>query len=65
MRENLQGRGIGRLLVQTIEDALPAFQSHLDSYVLWFNPANPSASSFWSRLGFQPLWTTYQRFTLQ
>lgn len=61
VREDLQGQGIGRLLVQAIEDVLPAFQSQLDGYVLWFNPANPSASSFWSRLGFQPLWTTYQR----
>lgn len=58
---NLQGQGVGRLLVQAIADALPAFQSQLAGYALWFNPANPSASSFWSRLGFRPLWTTYQR----
>jgi GNAT superfamily N-acetyltransferase len=61
VREDLQGQGIGRLLAQAIEDALPAFQSQLDGYILWFNPANPKASSFWSRLSFQPLWTTYQR----
>ncbi len=60
VREDLQGQGLGRVLVQAIADALPAFQSQLDGYVLWFNPANPRASRFWSRLGFQPLWTTYQ-----
>lgn len=61
VRDDLQGQGVGRVLVQAIADALPTFQSHLDGYALWFNPANPKASRFWSRLGFQPLWTTYQR----
>lgn len=61
VRKDLQGQGVGRVLVQAIADALPTFQSHLDGYALWFNPANPKAARFWSRLGFQPLWTTYQR----
>jgi GNAT superfamily N-acetyltransferase len=62
VREDLQGQGIGRLLVQGIEDILALLQLDLNGYILWFNPDNPKAASFWPRLGFQPLWTTYQRF---
>jgi len=62
VREDLQGQGIGRLLMQAIEDILASLQLKLNGYVLWFNPDNPKATQFWSRLGFQPLWTTYQRF---
>jgi GNAT superfamily N-acetyltransferase len=61
VHEGVQGRGIGRLLVQTIEDARLSLQLDLDGYILWYNPDNPKAAQFWSRLGFQPLWTTYQR----
>lgn len=62
VREDLQGQGIGRLLVQGIEDILASLQLNLNGYILWFHPDNPKASLFWSLLGFQPLWTTYQRF---
>ena len=59
--EALQGQGIGRLLVQGVEDVREELDLQLSGYVLWFNPDNPRAARFWSQLGFQPLWTTYQR----
>lgn len=58
---HLQGQGIGRLLVQSIEDVRSALQLQPKGYVLWFNPENPKAARFWPQLGFQSLWTTYQR----
>lgn len=61
VREALRGQGIGRLLVQAIFDAFAATGLQLDGYLLWYNPDNPLAGRFWPRLGFQPLWTTYQR----
>ncbi len=54
-----RGRGVGRQLVQAVFDAFATMQ--LDGYVLWYNPDNPKAERFWPYLGFQPLWTTYQR----
>jgi GNAT superfamily N-acetyltransferase len=61
VREALHGQGIGRLLMQAVEDIREELGLLLDGYVLWFNPDNPKAARFWTRLGFQPLWTTYQR----
>ncbi len=61
VRESLQGQGIGRLLVQGVEDIREELGLLLDGYVLWFNPDNLKAARFWTGLGFQPLWTTYQR----
>jgi GNAT superfamily N-acetyltransferase len=59
VREEDRGTGIGRLLTQAI---FAVFAHHqLDGYVLWYNPGNLLADRFWPRLGFQPLWTTYQR----
>jgi GNAT superfamily N-acetyltransferase len=59
VREEERGTGIGRLLVQAIFAAFAHLQ--LDGYVLWYNPGNLLADRFWPHLGFQPLWTTYQR----
>jgi GNAT superfamily N-acetyltransferase len=61
VREEFQGQGIGSRLVQSIEDNLAALRIDLDGYILWFNPDNLKAASFWSHLGFRVLWTTYQR----
>jgi GNAT superfamily N-acetyltransferase len=61
VREELRGRGIGRLLVQAIFEAFAATGVALDGYILWYNPDNPQAGRFWPRMGFVPLWTTYQR----
>lgn len=61
VREELREQGIGRLLVQAIFDAFAATGLQLDGYILWYNPDNPQAGHFWPHLGFQPLWTTYQR----
>lgn len=62
VRADLQGQGVGCLLMQAIEDILTSLQLKLNGYILWFNPDNPKAAHFWSSLGFQPMWTTYQRF---
>ena len=61
VRENLRGQGIGHLLVQAVDDAFAAFHLDLDGWLLWYNPDNPQAARFWPRMGFVPLWTTYQR----
>ena len=53
--------GIGRWLVQAVFDAFAATGLALDGYLLWYNPDNPLAGTFWPRMGFLPLWTTYQR----
>lgn len=57
--QELRGQGIGHMLVKATVDAFAAMKP--DGYILWFNPANPLSSRFWPRLGFQPLWRTYQR----
>jgi GNAT superfamily N-acetyltransferase len=64
VRESFHGQGIGRLLVQGVEDIREELGLLLDGYVLWFNPDNPKAARFWTGLGFQPLWTTYQRLRI-
>jgi GNAT superfamily N-acetyltransferase len=61
VREELRGKGIGRLLVQAIFEAFAATGEPLDGYILWYNPDNPQAGRFWPRMGFVPIWTTYQR----
>jgi GNAT superfamily N-acetyltransferase len=59
--EPWRGQGIGKLLVQAVNDAFAALPLHLDGWLLWYNPDNSLASRFWSRQGFVPLWLTYQR----
>jgi GNAT superfamily N-acetyltransferase len=61
VREHLRGQGIGHLLTQVIFTAFAASSLCLDGSILWYNPDNPQAGRFWPRLGFVPLWTTYQR----
>jgi GNAT superfamily N-acetyltransferase len=61
VREALHGQGIGRLLMQGVEDVREELGLLLDGSILWYNPDNPKAARFWTGLGFQPLWTTYQR----
>lgn len=56
-----RGQRIGSLLVQAVFDAFVVRCPDLSAYILWYNPDNPLAHKFWSRLGFEPLWTTYQR----
>jgi GNAT superfamily N-acetyltransferase len=57
----MRGLGVGRLLVQAVYAAFAAKHQELDGYMLWYNPDNLPARAFWSRLGYAPLWTTYQR----
>lgn len=61
VHEAFHGQGIGRVLVSAVEQLREELQLSLDGYILWFNPDNRRAAQFWTRLGFHPLWTTYQR----
>ncbi len=61
VHEPMRGQGIGRLLVQAIEDVFETLSLKIAGYLLWYNPDNVQAKDFWSHLGFEPLWTTYQR----
>lgn len=64
MQEAWRGQGIGTLLVQAVYDAFAALLFALEGWLLWYNPDNPQAAHFWPRLGFVPLWITYQRLHL-
>jgi GNAT superfamily N-acetyltransferase len=59
--EPFHGQGIGRVLVQSIEHLRLTLELDLAGYVLWYNPDNTTATRFWSKRGFLPVWTTYQR----
>jgi ribosomal protein S18 acetylase RimI-like enzyme len=61
VHSSMRGQGSGRLLVEAVYASFAATRLKLDGCVLWYNPDNPLARSFWSRAGFEPLWTTYQR----
>lgn len=52
-------RGIGKIL----ERAVTATCANLsvDSSYLIFSPYNPSANSFWPSVGYEPIWTLYQK----
>lgn len=59
--EPFHGQGIGSVLLQTIEHLRLTLGLDLVGYVLWYNPDNTTAARFWSKRGFLPVWTTYQR----
>lgn len=59
VRSDARGQGIGRLLLEAAFDAFTP--TSFEEYVLWYNPVNVLAGRVWPHLGFQPLWTTYQR----
>lgn len=54
-----RGRGLGRALVSAVVDDLA--QQGVDGFSLWFALGNPLAGAVWPRLGFQPLWISYER----
>jgi GNAT superfamily N-acetyltransferase len=56
----VRGQGVGALLTQAAL-ALFAAQPSLNGTLLWYSPDNRFAADFWTRRGFLPLWTTYQR----
>lgn len=59
VREDVRGQGIGRQLTQAAFESFGA--TEFEAYILWYNPDNTLAARVWTHLGFQPLWTTYQR----
>jgi GNAT superfamily N-acetyltransferase len=58
-RPEWRGKGVGRLLVEGVEDAYAALG--VIGYTLYFSPFNPLSSTFWPHLGFRPVLTTYMR----
>jgi GNAT superfamily N-acetyltransferase len=54
-----RARGVGRLLMQAVHEYF-AHELYAGA-LLWYSIDNPLSSQFWPRLGFEPLWTTYQR----
>ena len=63
VRKDMRGQGVGHALVQAVFDLFATIR--LDGYLLWFNPDNPVAHSFWSHLSFLPVWRTYQHSVRQ
>ncbi len=59
VREDCRGQGVGRVLVEAALTELAALD--VDGFYLYFLDANPLASRFWPRVGFEPLVTRYQR----
>lgn len=59
VHKDMRGQGVGHTLVQAVFNIFATIP--LDGYLLYFNPDNPSAHSFWSHLGFLPVLRTYQR----
>jgi GNAT superfamily N-acetyltransferase len=59
VREQARGRGIGQHLVRMLFDTFVPYA--LDGSLLWYHIDNPLAAYFWPRLGYLPLWSTYQR----
>ena len=54
-----RGQGFGRTLVSAVIDDLASHD--VDGYTLWFALGNPVSSRVWPRLGFRPLWISYER----
>lgn len=59
VRSDQRGQGIGHFLVGAIFSTFATLQNR--GYILWYNPDNPSSSTFWRKIGFRPLWKTYHR----
>jgi len=58
-----RGLGVGAQLARAAL-ALFAARSDLNGSLLWYSPDNRFAADFWTRRGFHPLWSTYQRIHL-
>jgi GNAT superfamily N-acetyltransferase len=53
-----RGTGIGRALMTLVHRELHGAGA-IGTY-LYYNPPNPISSVFWPRLGYRPLWTTWE-----
>ncbi|MFG3698058.1 GNAT family N-acetyltransferase [Micromonospora sp. NPDC047620] len=54
-----RGGGAGRLLAESVEACLRSFG--VEGLYLYYSYYNSGAMAFWSKLGYSPLWHTYQR----
>lgn len=57
--QGLRRRGIGHILEQAVSAACTELSA--DGFYLIFSPYNPSATAFWSSVGYEPIWTLYQK----
>lgn len=57
-----RGNGLGRLLAAAVTARLLGFG--VRGVYLYYSHYNPGAGAFWRRLGYDPLWDTYQRHGL-
>ena len=60
MRFDARGDGLGRALAGAV---LAAAGPGLAGSTLWFSVHNPVAGRVWPHLGWQPLWTMWERRT--
>lgn len=56
--QNLRHYGVGSILASAVNDELAALQ--VDGRCLWYSTYNRSARQFWPKMGYRPLWTSYQ-----
>jgi GNAT superfamily N-acetyltransferase len=52
-------RGIGNILERAVTETCANLS--VDGSYLIFSPYNPSANSFWPSVGYEPIWTLYQK----
>jgi ribosomal protein S18 acetylase RimI-like enzyme len=58
VRADQRGNGVGRALVAATLDRLATLGA--EAYTLYYLPANPLSSRFWSHLGFRPVLSRFQ-----
>lgn len=58
VRPDERGGGIGAALVRHVHDELDA--RRIDMTLLIYAQLNPLSAPFWHRMGYRPLWTTWE-----
>ena len=57
--QELRRSGIGHILERAV--SLACIELSVNGFYLIFSPYNPSASAFWPSVGYEPIWTLYQK----
>jgi GNAT superfamily N-acetyltransferase len=58
VRPGARGGGVGAALVRRVHDELDA--RRIDVTLLHYSQMNPLSAPFWHRMGYRPLWTTWE-----
>jgi GNAT superfamily N-acetyltransferase len=58
VRPGARGGGVGAALVRHVHDELSA--RRIDVTLLHYSQMNPLSAPFWHRMGYRPLWTTWE-----